>query len=55
MAIGDRIRVRIRRDGAERDLAWTIPAYTEREARILDLPTVTDRARRLRTALLTGR
>jgi predicted metalloprotease with PDZ domain len=54
LAIGDRVRVRIRRDGAERDLAWRVPAYTDREARIVDLPAVSDRARRLRTGLLTG-
>ena len=29
--------------------------YVEREARITDLPTVTERARRLRAGLLTGR
>ena len=55
LAVGDQIRVRIVRAGVERDLAWTVPAYVEREARIVDLPTVTERARRLRTALLTGR
>ena len=55
LAIGDRVRVRIRRNGVAHDLAWSVPAYVEREARIVDLPTVTARARRLRAALLTGR
>jgi predicted metalloprotease with PDZ domain len=49
---GDRVRVRILRGGNERELAWSVPAYTEREARIVDLPSVTARARRIRAGLL---
>jgi len=54
LAVGDPVRVRILRAGVERGLSWAVPAYVEREARIVDLPTVTERARRLRAALLTG-
>jgi S1-C subfamily serine protease len=55
LAVGDPVRVRILRAGVARELAWTVPEYIEREARITDLPTVTARARRLRAALLNGR
>jgi predicted metalloprotease with PDZ domain len=55
LAVGDPVRVRIVRAGVERELTWAVSEYVEREARIVDLPTVSERARRLRTGLLTGR
>jgi predicted metalloprotease with PDZ domain len=55
LAVGDPVRVRIVRAGVERELAWAVSEYVEREARVVDLPTVTERARRLRAGLLTGR
>jgi S1-C subfamily serine protease len=55
LAVGDPVRVRIVRAGVVRELGWAVSEYVEREARVVDLPTVTERARRLRAGLLTGR